>query len=205
MLKSDFLDPLAYTYTFLSISFFLSFFLFLKTHKYSCRPGVALDYMKRSRIRKQVTLCCFQSNVSSLQWLQLHQLLLLQYHSQQLLPCQLYQRTAWIVSSFQSSNKRCISISWIERALDSKPPSKLHFSLPSIIITITSNEPWNTETRETDRNPSITNHKPWTFETVKVLFPERSIKILTAAKNAIVSWLLNFTIHMFVKIAVKLG
>ena len=27
-----------------------------------------------------------------------------------------------------------------------KPPSQLRFSLPSIIITITSNEPWNTET-----------------------------------------------------------
>ena len=107
-------------YVYFSFHFFLSFFLFLKTRKCSCRPGVALDYMKRERIRKQVTLCCFQSNVSSLQWLQLHQLLLLQYHSQLLLPCQLYQRTAWIVSSFQSSNKRCISISWIERALDSK-------------------------------------------------------------------------------------
>ena len=118
MLKSDFLDSFAYTYTFLSISFFLSFFE--NTHKCSFRPGVTLKSMKRGRIRKQVTLCCFQSNVSSLQWLQLHQLLLLQYHSQRLRPCQLYQRTAWIVSSFQSSNKRCISILWIERTLDSK-------------------------------------------------------------------------------------
>ena len=40
-----------------------------------------------------------------------------------------------------------------------KPPSQLRFSLPSIIITITSNEPWNKETHKTDRNPPITDHK----------------------------------------------
>ena len=45
-----------------------------------------------------------------------------------------------------------------------KLPSQLRFSLPSIIITITSNEPWNTETHKTDRNPPITDHKPWPFE-----------------------------------------
>ena len=65
-----------------------------------------------------------------------------------------------------------------------KPPSQLRFSLTSIIITITSNEPWNKETHKTDRNPPITNHKPW------------------PTKNAIVSWPLNFAIHMFVKSAV---
>ena len=31
-------------------------------------------------------------------------------------------------------------------------------------ITITSNEPWNTETTKMDRNPPIKNHKPWPFE-----------------------------------------
>ena len=35
---------------------------------------------------------------------------------------------------------------------------------------ITSNEPWNTETRKTDRNPPITNHKQWPFEPVEVNF-----------------------------------
>ena len=49
-----------------------------------------------------------------------------------------------------------------------KPPSQLRFSLPSIIITITNSEPGNTETHKTDRNPPITNHKPWPFEPVKV-------------------------------------
>ena len=39
-----------------------------------------------------------------------------------------------------------------------KPPSQLRFSLPLIIITITSNEPWNTEKHQTDRNLPITNH-----------------------------------------------
>ena len=85
-----------------------------------------------------------------------------------------------------------------------KPPSQLRFSLPSIIITITSNEPWNTETHKTDRNPPITNQKPWPFEPVKVkfCFLRGPIGWLTAAKNAIVSWLLNFRIRMFVKSAV---
>ena len=86
-----------------------------------------------------------------------------------------------------------------------KPPSQLRFSLPSIIITITSNEPGNTETHKKDRNTPITNHKPWPFEPVKVkfCFLRGSLRWLTAAKKAIVSWLLNFRIRMFVKSAVK--
>ena len=86
-----------------------------------------------------------------------------------------------------------------------KPPSQLRFSLPSIIITITSNEPWNTETHKTDRNPPITNHKRWPFEPVKVkfCFQRGPLRWLTAAKNAIVNWLLNFRIRMFVKSAVS--
>ena len=85
-----------------------------------------------------------------------------------------------------------------------KPPSQLRFSLPSIIITITSNKPWNTETHKTHANPPITNHKPWPFERVKVkfCFLGGPLRWLTVAKNAIVSWLLNFTIRMFVKSAV---
>ena len=72
------------------------------------------------------------------------------------------------------------------------------------IITITSNEPWNTQTHKTDRNPPITNHKPWPFEPVKVkfCFLRGPLRWLTAAKNAIVSWLLNFRIRIFVKSAV---
>ena len=86
-----------------------------------------------------------------------------------------------------------------------KAPSKLRFLLPSIIITIISNEPWNTDTHKTDWNPPITNHKPWPFEPVKVkfCFLRGPLRWLTAAKNAIVSWLLNFRILMFVKSTVK--
>ena len=64
---------------------------------------------------------------------------------------------------------------------------------------------WHTETRKTDRNPPITNHKPWPFEPdkAKFCFPRGPLRWLTAAKNAIVSWLLNFTIRMFVKSAVR--
>ena len=60
-----------------------------------------------------------------------------------------------------------------------KPPSQLRFSLPSIIIAITSNEPWNTETHKRDRNPPITNHKPWPF----VLFPKRSVKMIDGSEK----------------------
>ena len=47
-----------------------------------------------------------------------------------------------------------------------KPPPQLRFSLLSMIITITSNEPWNAETNKTDWNPPITDHKQWPFEPV---------------------------------------
>ena len=85
-----------------------------------------------------------------------------------------------------------------------RPPSQLLFSLPSIIITIISNEPWNTETQNGSKP---TNHKSKTmtpFEPVKVkfCFLRGPFRWLTAAKNAIVSWLLNFWIRMFVKSAV---
>ena len=85
-----------------------------------------------------------------------------------------------------------------------KLPWQLRFSLPSIIVTITSNEPWNTETHKMDRNPPITNQKPWPFEPVKVkfCFLRGPLRWLTAAKSAIVSWLSNFKIRMFVKSAV---
>ena len=63
-----------------------------------------------------------------------------------------------------------------------KPPSQLCLSLLSIIITITSNEPWNRETHKTDRNPQITNHdllNPWS----KVLFPKRSVKMIDSSEK----------------------
>ena len=63
-----------------------------------------------------------------------------------------------------------------------KPPSQLCLSLPSIIITIRSNEPWNRETHKTDRNPQITNHdllNPWS----KVLFPKRSVKMIDSSEK----------------------
>ena len=63
-----------------------------------------------------------------------------------------------------------------------KPPSQLCLSLPSIIITITSKEPWNWETHKTDRNPQITNHdllNPWS----KVLFPKRSVNMIDSSEK----------------------
>ena len=46
-----------------------------------------------------------------------------------------------------------------------------------------------------------TNHKPWPFEPVKVYFLRDRLRWLTTAKNANVSWLLNFRICMFLKSA----
>ena len=86
-----------------------------------------------------------------------------------------------------------------------KPPSQLCFSLPSIIITITSNELWNKETHKTDRNPPITDLKPWPFEPLlrKVLFPRRSVNMIDGSHLANVSWLLSFRVRVFLKSAVR--
>ena len=80
-----------------------------------------------------------------------------------------------------------------------KPPSQLRFLLLSIISTITTKEPWNTETHKTDQNTPITDQKPWHFEPVKVkfCFLRGPLSWLTAAKNAI----LNFRIRVFLKSA----
>ena len=51
-----------------------------------------------------------------------------------------------------------------------KPQSQLCFLLPSIIITITSNTPWNTETHKTDWNHDLLN--------LLKLFPNRSVKMI---------------------------
>ena len=80
----------------------------------------------------------------------------------------------------------------------------MNFLLPSIIITITSNEPMNH--RNTQSGSKSTNHKPWPFEPVKFYFLRDRLRWLTVVKNAIynvnnVSWLLNFRIRMFLKSA----
>ena len=84
-----------------------------------------------------------------------------------------------------------------------KPPSQLHFSPPSILITVTSNEPWNTPHRSkfTNHQSPITNHKPWPFEPVEVnfCFLRGPLRWLMAAKNANVSWFFNFGIRVFLK------
>ena len=79
-----------------------------------------------------------------------------------------------------------------------KPPSQLHFSLQSIIITITSNEPWNTGTHKTDRNSPIINQNHDLLQPsfkVNFCFLRGHLRWLRAAKNSNVSWLLNFRIH----------
>ena len=84
-----------------------------------------------------------------------------------------------------------------------KPPSQLHFSLLSILITITSNEPWHQikETHKMDWNPPITNYKPWPFEPTEVnfCFLRGLLRLLMGAKNANISCLFNFRIRVFLE------
>ena len=100
----------------------------------------------------------------------------------------------WLQQQQQHKHSYCAFHEYANSKVQ-KAPSQLRFSLPSIIITITSNEPWNTETHKTDRNPPITNHKPWPFEPVKLKFCSLRgpLRWLTAAKN-VVSWSLWFGI-----------
>ena len=64
-----------------------------------------------------------------------------------------------------------------------KPPSQLNFHLllRSIIIAITSNEPWNTETHKTDQNPLITNQF-WTHWS-KLLISKGSTKMIDSSEE----------------------
>ena len=59
--------------------------------------------------------------------------------------------------------------------------------------------------RNTQNRWKSTNHKPGPFEPVKekFCFLRGPLRWLTAGKNAIVSWLLNFRICVFVKSAVN--
>ena len=61
----------------------------------------------------------------------------------------------------------------------------------------------NTHIRQ--KNRPITNHKPWSFEPAEVnfCFLRGPLRWLMAAKNANVSWLLNFRIHVFMKSTVN--
>ena len=74
------------------------------------------------------------------------------------------------------------------------------FLLPSIIIMITSNYPWNSETHKVDRNTitAFRNHKPCHFELVEVsfCFLRGTERRFTAAKKARVCWSLNFRVRV---------
>ena len=73
-----------------------------------------------------------------------------------------------------------------------KPPSQSCFSLPSIII-------------NTQNGSKPTNHRSQTMtfwtRLSKVLFLKRSTRMMMAAKNANVSWLLDFRVRMYLKSA----
>ena len=109
--------------------------------------------------------------------------------------------TEFVVGNWRMSNVRAVTALSHKHA-NSKvqnPPSQLRFWLPSIIITITINKPWNTETHKMDQSPPITNHKPWPFESVKekFCFLRGPLRWMTVEKNANASCLLNFRIHVF--------
>ena len=83
------------------------------------------------------------------------------------------------------SNTSRLIFTWHYCAFHKHANSQLPFSLPATIITITSNELWNTKTRKTDRNQPITYHKPWPFDPVlvKFLFPEMSAKMTDGSEK----------------------
>ena len=57
--------------------------------------------------------------------------------------------------------------------------------------------------KKMDRNPLITNHRPWPCLN-KIRFPKRTaVDWSTSAQNANVTWLLNFRVPVFLKSAVK--
>ena len=62
--------------------------------------------------------------------------------------------------------------------------------------------------RNTQNGSKSTNHKSQTMtfwtRLSKVLFPKRSVKMIDGSENAIVRWILNFRIRMFVKSAVNM-
>ena len=66
-----------------------------------------------------------------------------------------------------------------------KNASKLNSSIIARNRTITKQRTLQRETNETDRNPLITNHKPWFFELVpiNICFLRGSLRWLTEQKN----------------------
>ena len=76
----------------------------------------------------------------------------------------------------------------------------MRFSLPSIIITTTTNVPWNEKKKQ--KTSKSTNHSPrtWPFELVNVCFLRRLLRS-TAAKNATGDWAVG--VRMLLKVAVN--
>ena len=87
-----------------------------------------------------------------------------------------------------------------------QPPSKLFFA----VVNQNYDHKQRTLKHRNARNRSkFNNQKPWPFEPVEVdlCFPRVPLRwsSVRAPKNANVSWLLNFRIRVFLKIAVNRG
>ena len=69
----------------------------------------------------------------------------------------------------------------------SKPNSRFGFSLPSIKMMVTANEPWNTEKTKKQNGSKSTNHdrqtRPFDPAEVSFCFSRGPLRWLTAAKN----------------------
>ena len=81
---------------------------------------------------------------------------------------------------------------WWPEHWSSKAVFAIVFLAAVNIIKVTSKETFE-ETHKADRNPPITNF----------CFLRDPLRWLTAVKNANISWLLNFRIHVFLKSAVR--
>ena len=118
-----------------------------KGRRYILQSYHVIVYALSTRIRLRKNLACEYSRLSSL-------LAALTFHAarskERRLHSYVMKNSVFMLLRFQKHANSGVQ----------KPPSQLRFSLLSIIITITSNEPWHMETHKTDRNPPITKHKP---------------------------------------------
>ena len=88
----------------------------------------------------------------------------------------------------------------------SKPNWRLGFSLPSIIIMATANEPWNTETNKMNRNLPITTKRHDLLIRLKWASVSQEVRLddWQQRKTQTISGGLNFRVRMLLKTAIKL-
>ena len=117
----------------------------------------------------------------------------------------------WRYILFFERIKMCLGINWISEIMVQFviyctfiKLTKATFTTVFFFAAVNHNynqKQWALNHRNTQSGSKTTNHKPWPFEPVKFCVLRGRLRWLTTAKNANVSWLLNFRIRMFLKSA----